>query len=135
MFGNYSKDGENKNKYGDKGYQMKDVYYADELIVGNLQRLSSSITNYSSMVESTEQKYIFEIVDDGKKIKYREIFTGFIVDNQADFFDIPYVVNIALFTDYFPETIGLELSKLSLIWIQNDLNFLKKDKLNKSPKL
>ena len=116
------------NPYGDKGYKMKNNYDADKLIVANFERISSEATMYGPMVETTEQKYLFEIYKiNGSEIKYREIFTGFIANDKEKFFDLPYVVNPHPFTDYFPETKGTKIPKLSLLWAQNDINYSKKD--------
>lgn len=117
------------NPYGDKGYKMKNNYSADKLIVANFERISSEATMYGPMVETTEQKYLFEIYKiNGSEIKYREIFTGFIANDKEKFFDLPYVVNPHPFTDYFPETKGTDVPKLSLLWAQNEINYTKKDK-------
>ena len=114
------------NPFGDRRYKMKKSYSADKLIVANFQRMSSCRTDFGPMVETTELKYIFEpIIDSKDNIKYREIFTGFIADVEEHSFDLPYVVNPTSFTDYFPETIGAEIPKLSLIWAQNDINYKK----------
>lgn len=131
--------GKNKrNEFGDKGYKMKDHYEADKLVVARFQRISSGYIEFGPMVETTEQKYIFELVQDGKKIRYREIFTGFITDNVDDtskngvdskYFDLPYVFEPEKFTKYIPQAKGLTLPKLSLIWTQNDINH-PKEKVN-----
>lgn len=115
------------NPFGDKGYKMKKSYNADKLVVANFGRISSTRTDFGPMIETTELKYIFEpIIDNKKNIKYREIFTGFIANVDEHTFDLPYVVIPTPFTDYFPETIGTKIPKLSLIWAQNDLNYTKK---------
>ena len=124
-----------KNEFGDKNYKMKDAYEADKLIVGNFQRISGGYMGGDGpIVETTEQKYIFESIQEGKKTRYREIFTGFVTDNIDDtskdginckYFDLPYLYEPEKFTDYFPQTKGLSLPKLSLIWIQNDINYRK----------
>lgn len=116
--------GKNKlNPFGDKGYKMKKSYKAHELVVANFSRISGALTEFGPMIETTEQKYIFELITDNKqKIKYREIFTGFIAETESNTFDLPYVVNPTSFTDYFPQTIGREIPKLSLIWALNDIN-------------
>lgn len=126
--------GKSKKKDTNENYVMKEKYHADKLVVANLQRISSLDTPFGPMIETTEQKYIFEIIECDKNIKYREIFTGFITEcvddttkNGIDFkyFDLPYVYKPIRFTDYVPETIGMKLPKLSLIWAQNDINYAK----------
>ena len=130
-----------RNEFGDKGYKMKDHYKADKLVVARFQRISSGDFEFRPMVETTEQKYTFEIVQVGKKIRYREIFTGFITDNVNDtskdgidskYFDLPYVFEPKKFTEYFPETKGQLIPKLSLIWTQNDLNYTKEKEKTKT---
>lgn len=129
------KKNENKNTFGDKNHIMKDKYNTNKLVIAKLQRISSSYHRLGPMVDTTEQKYIFEkIIDKNNNIKYKEVFTGFTTKNIDDteddvdlkYFDIPYVYQPENFTDYYPETIGIEIPKLSLIWTLNDINFPKK---------
>lgn len=125
MFGSKKNDKKN-NEFGDKGYQMKDYYEADNLVVARFARVSSAFTGGSPMIEETQQKYTFEKIKDGEKVKYKEIFTGFIACDEETYFDLPYVIEPQQFTHYFPETKGIKIPKLSLIWAQNDINFSKK---------
>ena len=129
-----------KNEFGDKNYIMKNYYQADQLVVAKFEKISSKATSFGPIVETTEQKYIFEIMQKNSQIKYREIFTGFIADSVDDtkengidfkYFDLPYVCQIEKFTDYFPELQEKSLPKLSLIWIQNDINYSKSKVLQK----
>ncbi len=113
------------SSFGDRNYQMKDKYAADQLIVANFERIPKRKTEFGLIIETTEQKYIFEPVKDGEKIKYREIFTGFIANDEDEYLNLPYVVNPVSFTDYFPETVGIEVPKLSLLWALNDINYPK----------
>jgi len=126
----------NKNEFGDKNYKMKEYYEADNLIVAKLQIISGDYIEDGPMIETTEQKYIFEIIREKQKIRYREIFTGFITDNIDDtkenninfhYFNLPYVYKPEKFTDYFPQTKGELIPKLSFLWILNDLNYSKKN--------
>lgn len=116
-----------KKVFGDEDYKMKEKYSTNNLVVANLQRISRTVTNFGPRIEKTEQKYIFEMIVE-QKIKYREIFTGFIANDEEEGFNLPFVINPEPFTDYFPETIGREIPKLSLIWILNDINFPKNKK-------
>lgn len=113
---------------------MKDRYNTKDLFVANLQRVSSAITEYGPMIETTDQKYIFEKIVVNNNIEYREVFTGFTTKDENDtvkngcdfkYFDLPYVYEPQPFTDYFPETIGITIPKLSLIWALNDINYSK----------
>lgn len=125
MFGKNFKRVPIKNEFGDKEYQMKDTYKADTLVVARFERVSSRVTDFGPMVEKTEQKYTFETIINGEKTRYREIFTGFITGDESIYFDLPYVVDVQPFTDCFPDTAGIEIPKLSLIWTQNDINYPK----------
>lgn len=62
-------------------YQMKDRYNTDNLVVGNLEYISSKVTPYGPMVKKTTQKYIFKKLNENGKNRYKEIFTGFIADS------------------------------------------------------
>lgn len=62
-------------------YEMSDSYSADNLVVTNLKYISSVATPYGPMVKETTPKYIFETLNKNGKIRYREIFTGFIADS------------------------------------------------------
>lgn len=116
-------------------YQMKKSYNADTLVVANLQRLLMDKETFESKSEITEQKYLFELINDNGKSRYREIFTGFIIDtidinsqDEMKFINYPYIYEPQKFTDFFPNTKNKELSKIDLIWIQNDINILKNGK-------
>lgn len=132
-----------KNQFGNKKYRMKDHYYADNLIVARLQRVSS----LNLTVETTNQKYIFEPIYDKETIKYREVFTGFMTEKidvsykietasiEYKYLNIPYVYELEKFTNYFPELKGKIIPKLSLIWFQNDINYCKdKNKVKEKKK-
>lgn len=119
------------NEFGDKNYKMKDSYHADDLVVANLKRVSNQVTYASTpMQETTEQKYIFEVVYLENEIRYREIFTGFLAKDKVEYFELPYVEDYQPFTDFIPEAKGSEIPKLSLIWALNDINY-SNDKANK----
>lgn len=116
------------NEFGDHLYQMKDKYDANNLVIANLARISNYVSdeelNVGPMYEETEQKYIFESFIDNDKIKYREIFTGFVANDEEEYFMLPYVVNPKPLVDYFPDTLGTKIPKLSFIWMLNDINFM-----------
>ncbi len=125
MFGKNRKKEEIKNNvFGDQNYQMKDKYNADELVIANLERVSDEESDFGIIDEVTKQKYIFEIINENENIRYREIFTGFIADNNVARFYLPYVVNPKPFTDsdYFPETKGKQIPKLAFLWLMNEIN-------------
>lgn len=115
------------NTFGTDNYKMKDYYDADNLVVANLQRLSSTVTEFGPMIETTEEKYIFEVIAIEEEIKYREVFTGFIANDYKEYFDLPYVVSPVPYTDFFPDQKRKKIPKLCLIWDINDINFLSKN--------
>ena len=121
------------NPFGDKGYKMKDSYLAKDLVVGNLELLSSEAHDFGPMVQTTNQKYIFEVIPD--KEKYREIFTGFVAGIKEEYFDLPYATNIKPFTSFFDDmSDNDELPKLSLLLYLNDVNSKKMKKENQFTK-
>lgn len=61
-----------------KNYNMRDNYKSSDLVIANLEYVSSAYTPKGPMVERISQKYIFEIIKESRNIRYREIFTGFI---------------------------------------------------------
>ena len=135
MFGKNNKNV--NNPFGDKGYTMKDYYKPENLIIANFQRISNIDNSFTPILETTNQKYIFEIIFEKNEKKYREIFTGFITnDKDEGIFNLPYIVDSIPFINYFPETINTKIPKLSLIWILNDINFpTKKKELKKNQNL
>lgn len=60
-------------------YKLKDNYVTDNLVVANLKYISSEATPYGSMVKQTEQKYIFELLNENGKIRYREYLLGLLL--------------------------------------------------------
>lgn len=112
------------NKFGDKNYFMKDSYQADNLVVAELRRLANDFDfeELSVAVITTEQKYLFEIVWEDGKMKYREVFTGFIAEDKAKYFGLPYVGNPRPLVEVLPELEHSDLSKLNLIMVSNDIN-------------
>jgi len=103
-------------------YKMHDSYDADNLVVANLEYISNKRTLYGLMVEQTTQKYIFEIMEENGKTKYREIFTGFIADaGEVRHFNLPYVVNIVPLKEKVPSVVDV-LSKYSLLLVLNEVN-------------
>lgn len=121
MFGK-KKRKENKFSFKSDNYQMKNSYNSDKLIVANLEYVSNEPTRYGPIVKRTEQKYIFEILNEDGKIRYREIFTGFIADaNESHYFNLPYVVNIVSLKEQVT-SVGNNIPKYSLLLVLNELN-------------
>ena len=68
MFGKKKEKQKNDSlKFKSENYQMKDNYNADNLVVANLEFISSEATPYGHMDKKTTQKYIFEILNENGK--------------------------------------------------------------------
>ena len=106
MFGK-KKQNEKKESLNFKSDNYKlndDNYVTNNLVVANLEYISSEPTIYGPMIKQTEQKYIFELLNENGKIRYREIFTGFVADaEESHYFDLPYVVNIVPLKEQVPD--------------------------------
>lgn len=117
-------------KFETEKYVMKDHYNSNDLVVANLE----SVTNETElpMVEITDQRYIFEVINDSGKERFREVFTGFIADRENNFgyFTLPYVVNIVPLKEVIP-TVCDEIPKLALLLALNEIN--KKEKKKEKP--
>ena len=113
----------NLSEVNSDNYKMQDYYKSDNLVIGNLEQISSEVTPYGPMVNKTTQKYIFEKINENGKTRYREIFTGFIFDSNesSHYFDLPYVVNIVPLKDKIP-TITEDFHKYSLLLILDKVN-------------
>ena len=48
-------------------YKLNDNYMTDNLVVANLDYISSKLTPYGPIVKQTEQKYIFELLNENGK--------------------------------------------------------------------
>ncbi len=114
---------DNSAKVNSDNYKMQDYYKSDNLVIGNLEQISSEVTPFGPMVNKTTQKYIFEKINENGKTRYREIFTGFIFDSNesSHYFDLPYVVNIVPLKDKIP-TITEDFHKYSLLLILDKVN-------------
>ena len=113
-----------------ENYIMRDKYKSSDLVIANLEYVSSSYTPNGPMVEMTNQKYIFEIIKESENERYREIFTGFIADSETHYFDLPYVVNIKPLNEEIA-TVASNIPKYSLLLLMNEINVPKKVKTKK----
>lgn len=123
MFGK-KKQNEKKESLNFKSdnYKLNDNYMPDNLVVANLDYISSKLTSYGPMVKQTEQKYIFELLNENGKIRYREIFTGFVADaEESHYFDLPYVVNIVSLKEEVPD-VADNIPKYGLLLVLNEVN-------------
>lgn len=84
------------------------------MFIANLEYILSDKTYDAPMVIQTKQKYIFEKVIMAEKVKYIEVFTGFIADTKSDYFDLPYVVKIKSLMEIVP-TIAYTIHKYGML--------------------
>ena len=129
MFGKKKEKQKNDSlNFKSENYQMKDNYNAGNLVVANLEYISSEATPYGPMVKKTTQKYIFEILNENGKTRYREIFTGFIADcEESHYFDLPYAVNIITLKEQVP-SVANNIPKYGLLLVLNEVNTKNKTK-------
>ena len=119
MFGKNKK--KEELKYKTDNYVMPDFFDTSKLVVANLE----SVTNETELpsVLTTDQKYIFEVIKEKDKTRYKEVFTGFITDTEDNchYFNYPYLVNIVSLKEVIP-TINEKVPKLSLLLVSNEVN-------------
>lgn len=123
MFGKKKQNQKNNQlNFKSDNYKINDSYKTDDLVVANLEYISSEATPYGPMVKQTEQKYIFEMLNENGKTRYREIFTGFIADaEESHYFDLPYVVNIVSLKEQVP-SVAENILKYGLLLVLNEVN-------------
>ncbi len=129
MFGKKKQNQKNNQlNFKSDNYKINDSYKTDDLVVANLEYISSEATPYGPMVKQTEQKYIFEMLNENGKTRYREIFTGFIADaEESHYFDLPYVVNIVSLKEHVP-SVAENITKYGLLLVLNEVNTKKLEK-------
>ena len=129
MFGKKKQNQKNNQlNFKSDNYKINDSYKTDALVVANLEYISSEATPYGPMVKQTEQKYIFEMLNENGKTRYREIFTGFIADaEESHYFDLPYVVNIVSLKEHVP-SVAENIPKYGLLLVLNEVNTQKLEK-------
>ena len=126
MFGKKSK--KDQLNFKSDNYKMNDSYKTDDLVVANLEYTSNGSTIDGPMVKQTEQKYIFEMLNENGKTRYREIFTGFIADAEESlYFDLPYVVNIVSLKEQV-SSVTDNIPKYGLLLVLNEVNAKKSEK-------
>ena len=113
--------------FAPKKYVMKEIYDANNLVIGTLGYVVSDKTEFGPMMKKTKQIYIFEEIDIDGKVRYQEVFTGFIAKQKAEYFDLPYIENGEKLTDVLPEYIDAKIPSLGMLLTLNDVN----DKKNK----
>ena len=80
------------------------------------------------LFKTTKQRYIFEKIEEDGKVRYREVFTGFIADTESAYFDLPYVVNIKPI-DKVLDKVTETLPKYSLLLAIDEINTTQKVKV------
>ncbi len=116
-----------KLNFETQGYIMPDLFDSDNLVVANLEFVSNRVTTNGPMVETTGQKYIFEKINDNGKIRFREVFTGFVADNgEAAYFNLPYVVSETPIKEVL--NVADKLPKYGLLLVLNEINFNNENK-------
>lgn len=129
MFGKSKKTNNDDLKFKSENYKMTDTYKTEDLVIGNLQYISSKYTNSGPMIVTTKQKYVFEKIDVEGKVKYREVFTGFIADTDSNYFDLPYIVNIKPIKEVI-KNIAETLPKYGLLLVIDEINKIENNKQN-----
>lgn len=114
-----------------KSYNMEESYSTADIVVGNLEYVSSAYTPYGPMVETTKQKYFFRLVEDGEDPKYQELFTGYVTNTESQYFDVPYVVNVKPLTEEIPN-VSKKLHRYGLLLLLNEINTPKKVKVKET---
>ena len=103
--------------------KIKDGVLFDDIVIANLEMISSTVTPYGPVLEKMNLKHLLTKVDGVDK--YREIFTGLYFDcagTNSYYFDYPYVVKPVKATSLFPEYIGVHFNKLDLIYFLDYIN-------------
>ena len=114
-----------------KSYNMEESYLTADIVVGNLEYVSSAYTPHGPMVETTKQKYFFRLVEDGEDQKYQELFTGYVTNTESQYFDVPYVVNVKPLTEEIPN-VSKKLHRYGLLLLLNEINTPKKVKVKEA---
>ena len=96
-----------------KTYKMKKYYKIDDLIVAQFVKNENS--NYT-----TNNKYIFEIIKEKGKVKYREIISGLTIENNE--VNMSLIKNRELFINYFPNE-KEKISQDTIYWALKELNY------------
>ena len=100
MFGKKNK--KDELNFETENYIMPEYFDKNKLVVANLEQVTNQ--NVLPYVLTTSQKYIFEVINEKEKVRYKEVFTGFITDNEDSqhYFNYPYPVNITPLREVLP---------------------------------
>lgn len=130
MFGRKRKKDNNIVDFKTKNYEMSESYESANLVVANLQYISSRYTDYGPMVETTKQKYIFEVITQEEETRYREVFSGFVANDKEEFFDLPYVVNVKPLNETI-NNVAETVPKYGLLLLLDQVNRVQKVKVHR----
>ncbi len=109
------------------GYIMPEFFDSNNLVVANLEFVSNRVTTNGPMVETTEQKYIFERINENGKERFREVFTGFVADSgDAKYFNLPYIVSETPINEVL--NVADKLPRYGLLLVLNEINFSNENK-------
>lgn len=123
MFGKRKKRDHSTLGFKSENYEMSESFKSENLVVANLEYVSSKYTDFGPMVEKTRQRYIFEKLqgETENQPRYREIFTGFIAKTSEEYFDLPYVVNIKPLQEVVP-TVAETIPKYVMLLLVDEIN-------------
>jgi len=102
-----------------KKYKMKKEYDISMLYAGKLKYKSSEYISDKKMGNKDDLSFIFERIIKNKQVKYREVFTGMLVDKNSECLDLPYITDIIPLNTYYSNGI---IDKYGLLRILNDIN-------------
>jgi len=108
--------------FSPKNYTMAEIYDAEKLVVGKFKYISNDVTEFGPMVKKTSQNYIFEPIVINGIVKYQEVFTGFIVGDSEEYFDLPYVVDMEKLTEISVDYKQTKIPKLGMLLTLNEVN-------------
>ncbi len=116
-------------------YVMKELYDADNLVVGRFKHVSAEVTEWGPVDKKTTQKYIFEPIDIDGEVRYQEVFTGFVAKGAVEYFNLPYVIDIEGLTDVLPSYKGSQIPRLGMLLTLDEVNSKKSEKSNAAVKI
>ena len=102
-----------------KKYKMKKKYDISMLYAGKLKYKSSEYISDKKMDNKDDLSFIFERIIENKQVKYREVFTGMLVDKNSECLDLPYITDIIPLATYYSNGI---IDNYELLRILNDIN-------------
>lgn len=136
MFNKKKKNTQTKKEevtFKSENYEMPDKFLSENLLVGNLEYVSSAYTPYGPMIHKTKQRYIFEKTTVDGEEKYREIFTGFIAGTESCYFDLPYAVDLKPIKELITN-VAEQVPKYGMLLLLDEVNKIQKVKVKEKVK-